>query len=100
MKSLEGDISSVIGLIAPSHSFSIPPNFPSFLQSDSYFGSLPRRDGWIRGFHQELLFWVIPEWRGFVLCHPCILIIGRSRVRFDLQHCVHGMEWTRCISKA
>jgi hypothetical protein len=43
-----------------------------------------RGDGWIRGSHQQLLFWVIPEWHGSVQWHPYILIIGQSRVRFDL----------------
>jgi hypothetical protein len=103
MKPLEGDVSSVnpdIGLIASSHSPSVLPNFQSSVQSGLYSGSLSRRDGWIRGSHQELLFWVIPEWRDFVQWYPCILIIGQSRVRFDLQHYVHGMEWTRCISTA
>jgi hypothetical protein len=103
MKPLEGDISSVIpdiGLTASSHISSVLPNFQNSRQSDLYSGSLSRHDGWIRGSHQELLFWVIPEWREFVQWHPCILIIGQSRVRFDLQHYVHGMEWTRCISKA
>jgi hypothetical protein len=102
MKPIEGDISSVIpdiGLIASSHN-SVLPNFQGSLQSDLYSGSLSRRDGWIRGSHQQLVFWVIPEWRGFVQWHPCILIIGQSRVRFDLQHYVHGTEWTRCISNA
>jgi hypothetical protein len=102
MKPLEGDINSVIpaiGLIASSHSSPVLPNLQSSPQSDLYVGSLPRRDGWIRGSHEELLFWVIPEWRDFVQWHPCILIIAQSRVRFDLQHYVHGMEWTRCTSK-
>jgi hypothetical protein len=103
MKPLEGDISSVIpeiGLIASSHSSSVLPNLQSSLQSDPYFGSLSRGDGWIRGSHQQLLFWVISDWRGFVQWHPCILIIGQPRVRFDLQHYVLGTEWTSCISNA
>jgi WD40 repeat protein len=103
MKPLERDTSSIIpdiGLIASPHNSSVLPNLQSSLQSGLFSGSLSRADGWIRGSHQELLFWVIPEWRDFVLCHPCILIIGQSRVRFDLQHYVHGMEWARCISKA
>jgi WD40 repeat protein len=96
MKPLKGNISSVIpdiGLIASS---SVLPNFQSHL----YFGSLSHGDGWIRGSHQELLFWVIPEWRDFVQWHPCILIVGQSRVRCDLRHYVHGTEWTRCIANA
>jgi hypothetical protein len=103
MKPVEEDISSVIsdiGLIASSHSSPVLPNFQSSLRSDLYSGSLSRDDGWIRGPHQELLLWVISEWRDFVQWHPCILIIGQSRVRFDLQHYVHGTEWTRCISNA
>jgi hypothetical protein len=99
MKPLEGHTDCDIGLIA-SHSFSVLPNSQSSLQSDLYLGSLPHADGWIRGSHQELLLWVIPEWRDFVQWHPCVLIIGQSRVRTDLQRYVHGTEWTRCISNA
>jgi WD40 repeat protein len=97
MKPLEQDISPDIGLIASSHSSSLLPNFQSSLQSDLYSDSLSHGDRWIRGSHGELLFWVIPEWRKFVQWPPCILIIGQSRVHFDLQHYFHGTEWTRCI---
>jgi hypothetical protein len=102
MKPLKGHTDSVpdIGSIASSHSFSVLPNSHSSLQSDLYFGSLSPSDGWIRGSHHELLLWVIPEWRDFIQWHPCILIIGKSRVCLDLQHYVHGTEWTRCISNA
>jgi hypothetical protein len=50
-------------------------------------------DGWIRGCHQELILWVLPEWRNFVQWGRCVLIIGQSRVVFDPLHFVHGLEW-------
>jgi WD40 repeat protein len=57
-------------------------------------------DGWIRGPHQELIFWVLPEWRNFVQLPSCVLNIGRPAAHFSLRHYVHGLEWTRCISNS
>jgi WD40 repeat protein len=69
------------------------------LQSDLRFVSCSP-DGWIRGSHQELILWVLPEWRDFVPLHPCILITGQSHIHFDLGHYVHGSEWIKCISNS
>jgi hypothetical protein len=82
VKPLNGDTSShgVISNSVSSSSASALPTLQPFLQSDLCF---VHSDGWIRGCHQELILWVLPEWRDFVQWGRCILIIGQSRVLFD-----------------
>ena len=58
--------------------------------------SLSPSDGWIRGPANELIFWVLPEWRTFVVWPPCLSLIAESRIIVDLQYFVHGTDWTRC----
>jgi len=55
--------------IVSSNDFSVLPNFQPFLQSESCF---VHADGWIRGSHQELIFWVLPEWRQFLPVFPSL----------------------------
>jgi len=73
------------------------PNLQLFLQSEFCF---IHDDGWIRGPHQELILWVLPEWRQYLPWHPCILNTGRPHVHFDLGRYVHGSEWIRCKSNS
>jgi hypothetical protein len=56
-------------------------------------------DGWIQGPAEELIFWILPEWRTFVVWPPCLFLIAESRIIVDLQHFVHGTDWTRCSRK-
>jgi hypothetical protein len=66
----------------------------------SYFcrSSLSLSDGWIQGPANELIFWVRPEWRPFVILPPCLSLIAESRIIVDLQYSVHGTDWTRCLA--
>jgi WD40 repeat protein len=54
--------------------------------------------GWIEGPAKELIFWVLPEWRSFVVWPPCFSLIAESRIIVDPQHLVHGTDWTRCLA--
>jgi WD40 repeat protein len=60
--------------------------------------SLSPSHGWIQGPANELIFWVLPEWRTYVVWPPCLSLIAVSRITVDLQHFVHGTDWTRCIA--
>ena len=91
----EAHTSSVI----PSDNTSITRRLEALLQSDLGSTLLSDLNGWIQGSHWERILWVLPEWRNFVLWHPCILLIGQPQIQFDLLHYVHGLEWTRCHSK-
>jgi WD40 repeat protein len=53
---------------------------------------------WIEGPAKELIFWVLPEWRTFVVWPPCLSLIAESRIIVDLQYFVHGTDWTRCLA--
>ncbi|KIM30107.1 hypothetical protein M408DRAFT_66858, partial [Serendipita vermifera MAFF 305830] len=54
--------------------------------------------GWIRGPNSELLFWVPPEIRPRLYrLGPILVIDGRKAwTTLDLEHFVHGKEWSRC----
>ena len=91
------DVTRVMRHVVSSGSTSILRNLQPFFRSDLCCVSCSD-DGWIRGSHQELILWVLPEWRKFLQWHPCILIIGQSRISFDPLQYVHGPEWIRCIS--
>jgi WD40 repeat protein len=60
--------------------------------------SLSPSDGWIEGPAKELIFWVLPEWRPFMVWPPCLSLIAESRIIVDLQYFVHGTDWTRCLA--
>jgi WD40 repeat protein len=60
--------------------------------------SLSPSDGWIHGPSNELIFWVLPEWRPFVVWPPCLSLIAESRIIVDPQYFVHGTAWTRCFA--
>ncbi|KIM24753.1 hypothetical protein M408DRAFT_75414, partial [Serendipita vermifera MAFF 305830] len=55
-------------------------------------------DGWIRGPNSELLFWVPPEIRPRLCALSNILVIDRQKAwtTLDLEHFVHGEEWSQC----
>ena len=55
-------------------------------------------NGWTTGPNGELIFWVPSEYRSHSMLPPCTLLIGGSKVSFDLTEFVHGVEWTRCWS--
>ncbi|KAL0952331.1 hypothetical protein HGRIS_006611 [Hohenbuehelia grisea] len=56
----------------------------------------PDEDGWCRGPHGELLFWVLPEFRSYFFAPPCIAIMPNQRATIDMSHAAHGTRWTEC----
>jgi hypothetical protein len=71
-------------------------NSPAGLVSNHV--SLSPSDGWIQGPAGELIFWVLPEWRTYVVWPPCLSLIAEARVIVDAQYFVHGTDWTRCLA--
>ncbi|KAL0947883.1 hypothetical protein HGRIS_010518 [Hohenbuehelia grisea] len=58
--------------------------------------AVPEHDGWCRGLNGELLFWLLPEFRKYVLVPPCIAIMPRRSVTIDTSSAAHGINWTDC----
>ncbi|KAL0958686.1 hypothetical protein HGRIS_014017 [Hohenbuehelia grisea] len=60
--------------------------------------SIPDQRGWILGSNDELLLWIPPAYRDFLIFKPsrCILLIAQSRVVVDVSDFVHGEDWTHC----
>jgi len=67
------------------------PNLRPISPPDKY-------NGWTTGPNGELIFWVPSEYRSHSMLPPCTLLIGESKVSFDLTRFVHGVEWTKCWS--
>ena len=73
---------------------SISPNSTSVLPNSKPFllFVLGYDDGRIRGSHQELILWVLPEWQKSAvasLCCPCVL---KSDLEFILTYCIMFMD--------
>ncbi|OCH89025.1 WD40 repeat-like protein, partial [Obba rivulosa] len=83
----------------PDHSFE-----PHSLYEGSGVGdprdtfSFDSDSGWIRGPREELVLWVPDEYRSTLWWPRSTLIIGRSRVSYDMSRFVHGMEWVKCYT--
>ncbi|KIM24764.1 hypothetical protein M408DRAFT_49255, partial [Serendipita vermifera MAFF 305830] len=56
------------------------------------------KDGWIRGPNSELLFWVPPEIRPRLCPLRNTLAIDKQQMwtTLNLDHFVHGKEWSHC----
>ncbi|KAL0957314.1 hypothetical protein HGRIS_001123 [Hohenbuehelia grisea] len=75
-----------------AHTWTVAPYSP-FIANP-----IPDEDGWIRGSNDELLLWISPEYRQFVIFKPsrCILLIAKSRVVIDVSRFLHGKDWIHC----
>ncbi|KAH9948475.1 hypothetical protein B0H21DRAFT_671945, partial [Amylocystis lapponica] len=53
-------------------------------------------DGWMKGPHGELFFW-IPEHLRLGLHRPGNpVVIGAQTTKLDTTHFVHGTSWHKC----
>ena len=57
--------------------------------------------GWLLGASGELLLWVPPEYRAYILLPPCTLLIAQRRVVLtaDKNGMHAGRDWTACWRK-
>ena len=57
-----------------------------------------RLSGWIKGPHEELLFWVPQQYRdmGMLWLPEHTGVLGREEVKIQWQDSVHGVDWASC----
>jgi WD40 repeat protein len=54
------------------------------------------RSSWIRGPQGQNLMWIPEEYSRFVQMRPCVLLIGKGRVKINFGDTFHGEGWTKC----
>ncbi|OCH89646.1 hypothetical protein OBBRIDRAFT_732318, partial [Obba rivulosa] len=56
--------------------------------------------GWIKGPRGELVLWVPAEYHSYLWWPRNTLLIGQSRVIYELSRFVHGTRWAECYAAA
>jgi hypothetical protein len=69
------------------------------LDLDSVTLKVPDQSGWVTGPEGERILWIPSEFRSYVQLEPCVLVIGKGRITFDLSDAVHGTDWAKCYEQ-
>ncbi|KAH9943832.1 hypothetical protein B0H21DRAFT_475429 [Amylocystis lapponica] len=54
------------------------------------------KNGWMKGPHGELLFWVQEHLRHGLHRPGNTVVIAAQSVKLDITHFVHGIFWHKC----
>ena len=76
---------------------SLSPGTENFTHVAPVFSgsSILSDDGWLTATG-GLLFWVLPEHRLGLFRPSTLAIIGAHSTQLNMQHFVHGPQWTKC----
>jgi len=68
-------------------------------QRGVYQWKRPMSDGWVENSDEDLILWMPPDYRKYLVQPPCRFVIpyAPAKVTIDVNDFVHGLEWTRCF---
>ncbi|TBU26175.1 hypothetical protein BD311DRAFT_603707, partial [Dichomitus squalens] len=84
----------------------VHPSFINFKASPAYSAEDPSRlaaipklrtwDGWLTDMNNNLVIWVLNDYRDSLLWRGMVKFMGRESLTVNFANACYGTEWTKC----